>query len=49
MREGDSPYVVAKNDLAISLLGWMPKKNLDEMCLDGFRWQMNNPKGYKGL
>ncbi len=46
-RNGDVPYVVAKNDLAISLLGWTPQKSFEEMCIDGFRWQVNNPKGYK--
>ncbi len=47
-RVGDVPYVVAKNDLAISLLDWTPQKSFEEMCIDGFRWQMNNPKGYEG-
>ena len=46
-REGDVPFVVAKNDLAISLLGWTPKKSFEEMCIDGFRWQINNPHGYE--
>ena len=46
-RAGDVPYVVAKNDLAISLLGWIPQKSFEEMCIDGYRWQINNPKGYK--
>ena len=45
-REGDAPYVVAKNDLAISTLDWEPKKSFEEMCIDGYRWQKNNPKGY---
>ena len=48
-REGDAPYVVAKNDLAISLLNWNPQKSFEEMCIDGFRWQISNPKGYKGI
>ena len=48
-REGDAPYVVAKNDLAMSLLNWNPQKSFEEMCIDGFRWQISNPKGYKGI
>lgn len=48
-REGDAPFVIAKNDLAISLLNWMPQRSLEEMCIDGWRWQNNNPKGYKSI
>ena len=46
-REGDYPYVVAEVELAKKLLNWMPKKGIKEMCLDGWKWQQLNPKGYE--
>ena len=45
-RKGDAPFIVAQNDLAISLLNWYPKMSFEDMCIDGFRWQRNNPNGY---
>ena len=45
-RQGDVSYLVADNSLAISTLEWEPKRNLEKMCLDGWRWQKNNPYGY---
>ncbi len=46
-RLGDSCSVIADNSLAISCLGWLPKRDLDEMCRDGWKWQSLNPEGYK--
>lgn len=40
-RSGDIASAVADNKLAISLLDWSPKKNLEEMCRDGWLWQQN--------
>ena len=40
-REGDNPYLVASNELAISLLDWKPKKTLIDICIDGWRWVNN--------
>ncbi len=37
-RKGDKGFVVADNKLAIKLMKWKPKKNLDEMCIDGWNW-----------
>ncbi len=45
-REGDVARLVADNSLAKSLLNWQPKMKLSEMCLDGWRWQLNNMNGY---
>lgn len=28
-------------------LGWEAKRGIEEMCEDSWRWQLNNPKGYK--
>ena len=46
-RAGDSSIVIADNSLALSCLGWSPKRDLGEMCIDGWKWQSVNPKGYK--
>ncbi len=45
-RKGDSPIIVANNDLAVHLLNWKPIRNIEEMCIDGWNWHKNNPKGY---
>ena len=44
-RKGDHGVVIADNSLAKSLLNWEPKKNIYEMCKDGWNWQINNIKG----
>ena len=46
-RPGDLPVVIANNSKAIELLNWCPKKNLYDMCLDGWNWQKLNPNGYQ--
>ena len=46
-RIGDSCTVIADNCLAVSCLNWSPKRNLEEMCLDGWKWQSLNPEGYQ--
>ncbi len=45
-RKGDTPIVVANNFKLKKLLNWVPKRNIDEMCKDGWKWQILNPKGY---
>tara|TARA_B100000700_G_C15046562_1_gene858243 strand:+ start:524 stop:1579 length:1056 start_codon:yes stop_codon:yes gene_type:complete len=45
-RKGDLARVVADNSLAISLLKWNPKMSLEKMCIDGWKWQIQNPRGY---
>tara|TARA_Y100001968_G_C19130454_1_gene606446 strand:- start:439 stop:576 length:138 start_codon:yes stop_codon:yes gene_type:complete len=44
---GDSCSVIADNNLTISCLDWPPKRSLEEMCKDGWKWQSLNPQGYK--
>ncbi len=46
-REGDCGTVIADNSLSISYLKWRPKRSLDQMCIDGWKWQLLNPEGYK--
>ena len=45
-RKGDHGVVVADNSLAKNLLNWQPKRNIYQMCKDGWNWQINNLKGY---
>ena len=46
-RNGDIGYLVANNSLAKSVLNWEPSLNLEEMCIDGWNWQKNNPNGFQ--
>ena len=46
-RIGDACSVIANNNLALSTLGWKPKRILEDMCRDGWKWQSLNPEGYK--
>ena len=47
-RAGDLPESYANADKALKVLGWKTEKNLEDMCRDLWRWQSNNPMGYKG-
>ena len=37
-RDGDSAWIVADNKLALDKLDWSPKRTLEDMCADTFRW-----------
>ncbi len=45
-RSGDKVMSVADISCATKLLNWKTKKSLEEMCIDGWRWQKLNPNGY---
>ena len=45
-REGDAAITVADPQLAEQRLGWKTKRNLNDICRDGWAWQQANPKGY---
>ncbi len=45
-RSGDNAIVIADNSLAKSILNWEPKRNLEDMCRDGWKWQLKNPTGF---
>lgn len=45
-RAGDAPCIYADTDRATELLGWTATRNLDDMCRDHHRWQVQNPSGY---
>lgn len=46
-RLGDIAQCYAKPDLAKKVLGWSAEKTLDDMVIDSWHWQMNNPDGFK--
>ena len=39
--------VYADPALALSTLGWKAELDIDAMCRDTWRWQSNNPQGFK--
>ena len=45
-RPGDLPEIVADNKKAIEVLNWFPKRNIKNMCRDGWKWKCLNPYGY---
>ena len=46
-RTGDIAKCYADPSYAKDILGWQAQKGIDEMCEDVWRWQFNNPDGYK--
>ena len=46
-RDGDLSECYADVSNAKEKLGWQPKRSLEEMCKDGWNWQVKNPNGYK--
>ena len=45
-RKGDQCKVIADCSLVKKILKWEAKRNLEQMCKDGWNWQLNNPNGY---
>ena len=46
-RAGDAATTVADPSLANRVLGWCTKRSLEEICRDGWSWQLQNPSGYR--
>lgn len=46
-RPGDIASCYADPKKAKKELGWAAEKGIDEMCVDSWRWQKNNPNGYE--
>ncbi|WP_075506976.1 UDP-glucose 4-epimerase GalE [Prochlorococcus marinus] len=46
-RQGDSPYLVADNRLALSTLNWKPQKSLNDMCIDAWKWKITSKNKFK--
>ena len=47
-RPGDIDACFADPKKAKEEIGFEAKKTLEDMCADGWRWQQQNPNGYKG-
>ncbi|UFH58836.1 UDP-glucose 4-epimerase GalE [Sulfurovum mangrovi] len=47
-RSGDIAKCFADPSYAKEILGWEATKDIDAMCSDTWRWQSQNPHGYKG-
>ncbi|CAA6825318.1 MAG: UDP-glucose 4-epimerase (EC [uncultured Sulfurovum sp.] len=48
-RAGDIATCFADPSYAKEVLDWKAEKSIDQMCEDGWRWQSQNPNGYKGI
>lgn len=46
-RAGDIAQCYADPKKAKAELGWMAERGIDEMCEDSWRWQSQNPDGYR--
>jgi UDP-glucose 4-epimerase len=46
-RPGDIATCYADPSLAADLLGWKAGRGIDEMCADHWKWQSDNPRGYR--
>ncbi len=46
-REGDVARLVAENSFLKKTLNWAPNRSLEEMCIDGWKWQTINPYGFE--
>lgn len=46
-RAGDVASCFADATYAKTYLNWTAKKTLSDMCVDSWRWQKQNPKGYE--
>ena len=45
-RPGDKSFVVADISKAKLKLNWAPKFSIEDICRDGWNWQLNNPNGF---
>jgi len=46
-RAGDIAVCYADVSKAKRELGWAAEKGIEDMCIDGWRWQSSNPNGYQ--
>lgn len=46
-RPGDIASCFADPSFAAKELGWKAEKTIEDMCLDTWKWQSQNPQGYK--
>lgn len=46
-RQGDAAACFASSERAQQELGWSAQRDIDDMCIDTWRWQSSNPQGYE--
>jgi UDP-glucose 4-epimerase len=46
-RPGDLPVSYAATEKAKQELDWVATRDIDDMCVDAWRWQSKNPEGYQ--
>ncbi len=46
-RAGDISTCYSDPSFAKEILNWKAEKCIDDMCVDSWKWQSNNPNGYK--
>lgn len=46
-RAGDPSVLIASNRKAAELLGWTPKRSLEEIIADAWAWHSSHPNGYE--
>ncbi|MCF2857557.1 UDP-glucose 4-epimerase GalE [Pseudoalteromonas sp. SMS1] len=46
-REGDIAACYAEPEKAYRELGWKAERGIDQMMIDSWNWQKNNPQGYR--
>lgn len=46
-RSGDIAKCYANPSYAKEVLGWEATRTIEQMCIDSWRWQSNNPSGYE--
>ncbi|HIP15265.1 MAG TPA: UDP-glucose 4-epimerase, partial [Sulfurimonas autotrophica] len=46
-RPGDIAKCYADPSYAKEVFGWEAQQGIEEMCRDTWRWQQQNPNGYK--
>ena len=47
-RAGDPSVLIASNHKAAEVLGWTPKRGLEEIIADAWAWHSSHPNGYEG-
>ena len=46
-RAGDPSVLIASNEKAAAVLGWKPKRGLEEIISDAWAWHSGHPDGYE--
>ena len=45
-RPQELPYLCGDCTKIKTILKWEPKRNIEEICRDGWNWQVKNPNGF---